>query len=352
MGISRSKKVNEDKPTKPAIIDFDKVIVFLIGIVGLIIIWPFVTALILAAVTAYTFYPLVSFLQKYLRSYNLAICVTLLLVVAPIAWSISYIAGGLTSVISTMQKFSSNITGALIKISEYLTSINLKIPGSQSVIAAAKSMINDFITKSQQSLISWIKNLPALLVSTLVYIFATYYFLRDGKSLKETVLRWSKKFDTEERNVIESIVRGLDNSFRVLFVSYIGISTIVGVMSAAIYYAFHIPYAGVLAVLTWLFAFLPVLSAPMVYVPVAAYMFYMGAIQQAIGVAVSGVLFLSLVPDLVLRPLLCGKAGNVHPLTIVLGFFGGPIVFGLKGFLIGPLLLVIVETVIKEYLNA
>jgi predicted PurR-regulated permease PerM len=44
------------------------------------------------------------------------------------------------------------------------------------------------------------------------------------------------------------------------------------------------------------------------------------------------------------------KKSGVSALTILLGFFSGPVIFGAKGLLLGPILFVITETVIVEYM--
>ena len=301
--MSRKKDVD-----KPSIIEFEKVLVFLIALAGLWIIWPFSTPLVLAAVTAYTFYPLVNYIQRYLKSYNLSILIVIILIFGPIGWAISGFAGGVNTIIMTIYQFAADINTFLLKLNTYVSSLDLEIPGSQSVISTLQSVVSDFVEQVQVSLTSWIKNIPNIIIDFFVYLFATYYFLRDGKRLRELVLKWSRKFEKEERRVIESIVTGLDNSFRVLFVSYIGISTIVGILSAIIYYFVGVPYAGLMAVITWIFAFLPILNTPMIYGGIAAYLFYVGEIQQAIILLILGVVFLSLIPDLLLRPVLCGKA--------------------------------------------
>jgi len=46
----------------------------------------------------------------------------------------------------------------------------------------------------------------------------------------------------------------------------------------------------------------------------------------------------------------CEEIG-VSALTILLGFFSGPVIFGAKGLLLGPILLVITETIIVEYMR-
>jgi predicted PurR-regulated permease PerM len=53
---------------------------------------------------------------------------------------------------------------------------------------------------------------------------------------------------------------------------------------------------------------------------------------------------------MVLQPYLGSKQSDVNPLTIFIGFFSGPIIFGAKGLLLGPIIFVVVHTIIIEYM--
>ena len=90
---------------------------------------------------------------------------------------------------------------------------------------------------------------------------------------------------------------------------------------------------------------------PWIYVPLAGYEYYIGNELLAIYVLIFSIVGLNIVPDMIIRPIIGAKIGKVHPLTILLGFFGGPALFGMMGFIIGPIILVIAETVIRGYMD-
>ncbi len=333
------------------IVEFEKVLLFLIGILGLWIVWPFITAILFAIVTAYSLNPMVAFLKKYLKSYNLSLFVTLLIIFAPLGWLITTFAGGVNIFIGSISEFSAEINTILAKTESLLMSVDIGIPGTEEVISSLQSTLTGFVEKTKLSLIESVKDLPILLLNFLIYIFATYYFLRDGERIKSGVMSYIHRFEGDERKVLESIIEGLSRSLRVLFVSYIAMSFIIGALAWVGYYALGIPYAPLMAFITALFGFLPILNTPMVYGGISAYLFYIGDVDKAILLLIYGIIFLSFMPEFVIRPALGARVGNVHPLTILLGFFGGPLVFGVKGFLLGPVVLVIVETVFREYIK-
>ncbi|KRR20874.1 hypothetical protein CQ14_26315 [Bradyrhizobium lablabi] len=101
-------------------------------------------------------------------------------------------------------------------------------------------------------------------------------------------------------------------------------------------------FLGVHAALLWavLMAFLslvPAVGAGLVWVPVAIYFLATGAIWQGLGLIAYGVLVIGLV-DNVLRPFLVGKDTKLPDYVVLISTLGGIEVFGLNGFVIGPLI--------------
>jgi predicted PurR-regulated permease PerM len=67
-------------------------------------------------------------------------------------------------------------------------------------------------------------------------------------------------------------------------------------------------------------------------------MIILGYPVQGIIILLVGALVISTV-DNVLRPKLMGKSSQVHPLLILLSTLGGLLVFGLSGFIVGPIVM-------------
>ena len=77
-------------------------------------------------------------------------------------------------------------------------------------------------------------------------------------------------------------------------------------------------------------------SDGIVWAPVAAYFLLSGAIWQGVVLGLFGVFVIGLV-DNVLRPILVGKDTKMPDYLILISTLGGLSVFGLNGFVIGPL---------------
>jgi len=82
---------------------------------------------------------------------------------------------------------------------------------------------------------------------------------------------------------------------------------------------------------------LPAVGTALVWVPVAIYFFVTGAIWQGVALIIFGVLVIGLV-DNVLRPVLVGKDTKMPDYVVLISTLGGMAVFGLNGFVIGPVI--------------
>src|SRR3546814_17095911 len=81
---------------------------------------------------------------------------------------------------------------------------------------------------------------------------------------------------------------------------------------------------------------LPDVGAGLIWTPVAIYCLMTGAIWQGVILTLYGVLVIGLV-DNILRPILVGKDTKMPDYVVLISTLGGLALFGLNGFVIGPL---------------
>jgi len=82
---------------------------------------------------------------------------------------------------------------------------------------------------------------------------------------------------------------------------------------------------------------LPAVGAGLVWVPVAFYFLLTGAIGKCVALSLYGVLVIGLVDNL-LRPMLVGKDTQLPDHVVMITTLGGMAVFGINGFVLGPLI--------------
>ncbi len=86
-----------------------------------------------------------------------------------------------------------------------------------------------------------------------------------------------------------------------------------------------------------LLSLLPAVGAALVWVPAAIYLLVTGSILRGVILFVYGVFVIGM-SDNVLRPILVGKNIQMPNYLVLISTLGGIAVFGVNGFVIGPLI--------------
>ncbi|MFS2093080.1 AI-2E family transporter [Pseudomonas sp. Pseusp11] len=166
-----------------------------------------------------------------------------------------------------------------------------------------------------------------------IMLYLLFFFLRDGSELARKVRAAIPLEDNQKRRlqlkfnrVVRATVKGS-----------LLVSITQGALGGLIFWFLDIPSVLLWAVLMAFLSLLPAVGAGIVWVPVAAYFLLSGAIWQGTVLALFGVFVIGLV-DNVLRPILVGKDTKMPDYLILISTLGGLAIFGLNGFVIGPLI--------------
>jgi predicted PurR-regulated permease PerM len=170
-------------------------------------------------------------------------------------------------------------------------------------------------------------------VGFFVMIYVLFFLLRDGDKLAAGVARsiplrqqHTERLLAQFATVVRATVKG-----------NVAVALVQGALGGAAFLVL-----GVAAPMLWgavmaLLSLLPAVGAAIVWGPVALYLLVTGSVFKALGLVLWGVLVIGLV-DNVLRPILVGKDTRMPDYLILIATLGGLAVFGLNGFVIGPVI--------------
>jgi len=182
------------------------------------------------------------------------------------------------------------------------------------------------------------------LFMTFVLFYAMYFFLIDGKALVDRVLYYLPMEDRDERRMLErftSVTRATLKGTAV-------VGILQGGLAGAAFAVVGIPSAVFWGLIMVVLSIIPAVGSALVWVPAAVVLAVSGHLLKGVGLAVfCGVVVGSL--DNLLRPVLVGKDTQMHELMIFLGTLGGIFMFGLVGFIIGPIIAALFLTVWEIY---
>jgi predicted PurR-regulated permease PerM len=171
------------------------------------------------------------------------------------------------------------------------------------------------------------------IVSFFIMLYLLFFFLRDGADLARKV-RMAVPLEEHQKRRLQlkfnRVVRATVKGNLVVAITQ-------GALGGMIFWFLDIPSALIWAVLMAFLSLLPAVGAGIIWAPVAAFFLFTGATWQGVTLALFGVFVIGLV-DNVLRPILVGKDTKMPDYMILISTLGGMAIFGLNGFVIGPLI--------------
>ena len=188
------------------------------------------------------------------------------------------------------------------------------------------------------------QNTLLLIVNFIVMLYCLFFFVRDG----ETLLRSSLYIFELKDEIGNRIYERFTSTARATLKGTLIIGLIQGTMGGVLFWAVGIQSAFVWGVIMILAAMIPGIGCAIIWAPAAVILLATGHIVEGMAAAAVGALVISSI-DNVLRPLLVGKDTQMHPLLIFLSTLGGIAVFGISGFVIGPIITALLSTLWEIY---
>jgi len=177
-----------------------------------------------------------------------------------------------------------------------------------------------------------------------IFLFAMFYFFNDGKRLLDKMLYYLPLEDQDERRILDrftSVARATLKGTAV-------IGLLQGGLAGLAFAVAGIPSAVFWGTLMSLLSVLPGIGTALVWAPAVIMLAAADHWLKAVLLAVfCGLVVGSL--DNFLRPRLVGKDTEMHDLLILFSTLGGISMFGLAGFMIGPIVAALFVTIWDIY---
>ncbi|GBU14865.1 AI-2E family transporter [Polaromonas sp.] len=310
------------------------------------ILWPFYGAVFWGAVLALMFNVLfLRILKRMPGKGTLAAILTLVIILVLVILPVSLIGGLLVKegavVYQRVQSgdldFSRYFQQVYEALPQWITAL-LDRSGLEN-LGLVKERLAASMTKGSQFIASQAlslgQNAFEFFVSFFIMLYLVFFFLRDGASLSK-LIRDAIPLETEIKH---ELFKKCTTVIRATVKGNIVMAILQGSLGGLIFW-----FLGIHAPVLWgtvmaFLSLLPAVGASLVWGPVAIYFFATGAIWQGSVLTTFGVLVIGMV-DNVLRPILVGKDTKMPDYVVMVSTLGGMAIFGLNGFVIGPLIAV------------
>ena len=196
---------------------------------------------------------------------------------------------------------------------------------SESILGVSQAAVGHVVTVGQ--------NTFGFLLQLGVMLYVLFFLLRDGTGL----VRRIRAAVPLREDLLQDLMNKFATAIRATVKGNIAVALVQGALGGLIFW-----FLGVEAPVLWgtlmaLLSLLPAIGAGLVWGPVAIYFLATGAVWQGVLLAAYGVLVIGLV-DNILRPILVGKDTKMPDYVVLITTLGGIAVFGLAGFVIGPVI--------------
>lgn len=230
----------------------------------------------------------------------------------------------------------------------YLKNILYRIKHLLPLEDSSQSYLEDVLKKAG----SWLTALFPTLISgvfntvfgLLLMYFLLYFMLKERKTFEATLLKYAP---FRQQNAL----RFAEEMRTTTYANVLGQGLIAVVQGSLVSLAFYVlNYNDPLfwGVITTFISFMPVLGAPVVFVPAAILQIADGNNYAGWAMLIFGFVVIINI-DNVLRFIIAKRVGDIHPVVTVLGVVVGLPLFGILGLVFGPLLLSYLVLLVKIY---
>jgi len=177
------------------------------------------------------------------------------------------------------------------------------------------------------------QNVARFLVLFFLMLYLLFFVLRDGEQMLEAIIRALPLGDERERALFAKFAEVSRATIKGTLV----IGLIQGFLGGIMFSILGITGAVFWGVVMVIVSILPIVGASIVWIPVAIFLLINGAWIKALVLVIFGAVVIGLL-DNILRPLLVGRDTKMPDYIILLSTLGGLSVFGISGFVIGPII--------------
>ena len=343
-------------PTKEKM-DFQKLrtkfffgLIFIFAVAFVYIIAPYSYPIFWAAIFAITFYPLHKFIMRHIKMPGLSAGVTT--VVAFVSVLLPLLVVGMLLIREASDLYTQITTTEQFTSVEGLQGSARHLPYVGPYIEQNFDQINANLTNGAKNVSIWIvKNLGTITQSSFQFFFmlfimfyTLFYFLKDGKAILHKLLYLSPLGDEYEEMLYDRFTSTARATLKGTFI----IGGIQGTLGGILFWLTGIEGALIWGVLMIFLSIIPAAGSALVWVPAGVIMLLLGHTWQGLTILIFGGLVISTIDNL-LRPSLVGRDIQMHSLLVLFSTLGGITLFGITGFVIGPVITALFLSILSIY---
>ncbi len=336
------------------------------GVITLIVLYytyaiikPFLIDIFLALVVFFTAKPLYRGLtrlvwgQKVLAS-ALTCIILAFLIFLPLFTLVSIIANQALEFSSTISKGLASdhlwqwVNAKTEAIKAYLAHLNLPLPPEQiKMESLVRTLLGRASTFIYENSIGLLKGFTSFFIDLVLVLFIAFFmFLQGDDFIKEI-----KSLSPLDTSYNEKIVQEMEAVIKATLWGSVVVAFIQGILGGVGFWLFGVPQAAFWGTIMIPASVIPVVGNAIIWVPGCLYLFLKGHQGYAVGLLLWCVVLIGSI-DNILKPLLMKGTRPTPTIFILLSILGGISYFGMIGFILGPLILSFLLSLLEIYRKA
>ena len=328
------------------------VLVVFITFVFLEMIKSFLMVILMAGIFAALFYPLFQRLSRWFGDRRVlasltTLVVILFVIIIPLGLLVGIITGQALKIGQEVSPWVSQQLAQPDVLTERLQSLAIYetiAPYRDVIIEKAGKFVGTVSNFLINSLSAATTGTVSFLFHLFIFLYTMFFFLLDGNKLLRLILYYLPLEDEAEARMLErftSVTRATLKGTAV-------IGLIQGGLAGLAFFVIGIDGALFWGTIMAVLSIIPGVGTALIWVPAAIILVFEGRLGMAIGLTLWCAVVVGSVDNL-LRPRLVGKDTKMHDLLILFSTLGGIFLFGIAGFIIGPIIAALLVTVWEIY---
>jgi predicted PurR-regulated permease PerM len=193
-----------------------------------------------------------------------------------------------------------------------------------------------------------IDDLSYIAFNAFIFFFTLFILLLHGEELKKKIVDRLPAAASQYVHRLSSVTA---DTLYAIYVVQIAIAVLTFFISLPVFYL--LGYGNVIfySFLAALCELVPVMGASVAFLLIGAYALAIGDIRGVLILFFLGYIAVSCMPEIFIRPVLVGRRVHIHPVLMFIGIIGGLLTMKLAGFVLGPIIVVLVITSYRMYVK-
>jgi len=236
------------------------------------------------------------------------------------------------------------VSGKWDILRNYVEHLGLPLPEQANL----EQVLQTVLTRASQFIytntIALVRGFTSYFLNLLLILFLAFFMFLQGDAFIEEI----KKLSPLDEAHNQEILQVTENTIKATLWGTLIVALVQGVLGGVGFFLFRIPEPIFWGAMMTVASILPVVGPGIIWAPGVIYLYFRGDLGLALGLLLWGAIIISTMDNL-LRPILIRGAQSTSTVLIFLSILGGVTYFGMVGFILGPLLLSFLLSLLRIY---